>query len=414
MRETTANLVSGVAATEVRPATARGGRQRVVIVHDQARRGLGVAVGFLVAATVTGVVRAGTGWWLPLHLFAVGALLSAVSAFTQMLAVTWSGAPAPRPAVVRSQRWCLAAGTITLVTGHEIEVTWLFVAGGFAVVAAMVALVPILLQVRRHSVTGRFAPAIEAYVGAVLAGAVGMSLGLVLGAGWARGRAFELRGTHLILNLFGLVGLVIAGTLPYFAATQVRTKMSRRATATAMRVTFAGLMLATAAGALGRVIDRPGLVALGLIAYAAGLLIVVALLPVFGRRQLVWAGPRLVQLLAGIAWWAAMALGLARAAIRPSDDRLILRALVIGGFAQILVSSFAYLGPVLRGGGHERLTAGFRITRSWVSLLAANAAAFATLAGRGTVARVALTVWLVDVATRATLLLTTTRRRVHV
>ncbi|HRD99682.1 MAG TPA: hypothetical protein PLV68_00185, partial [Ilumatobacteraceae bacterium] len=61
----------------------------------------------------------------------------------------------------------------------------------------------------------------------------------------------------------------------------------------------------------------------------------------------------------------------------------MLQALVIGGFAQILVASLAYLGPVLRGGGHRRLSAGFAITRSWTSLAAGNAAALAALTGSG-------------------------------
>ncbi|MFP5487245.1 MAG: hypothetical protein ACLGHQ_02935 [Acidimicrobiia bacterium] len=62
----------------------------------------------------------GAGWWLPLHLFVVGALLTAISAVAQMLAVTWSAAPATWPTVATTQRWLLAAGTIALVTAREI------------------------------------------------------------------------------------------------------------------------------------------------------------------------------------------------------------------------------------------------------------------------------------------------------
>jgi hypothetical protein len=82
---------------------------------------------------------------------------------------------------------------------------------------------------------------------------------------------------------------------------------------------------------------------------------------------------------------------------------------VVGGFAQILVASLAYLGPVLRGGGHERLTAGFAITRSWVSLAAGNTAAVAALVGHDPTLAAALAVWLTDLAVRAGRLLTTTR-----
>ena len=51
---------------------------------------------FVVTAVVAGITRLGAGWWLPPHLFVVGALLSAISATTLMLAVTWSAEHAPR------------------------------------------------------------------------------------------------------------------------------------------------------------------------------------------------------------------------------------------------------------------------------------------------------------------------------
>lgn len=387
--------------TETVPPAGRGAPGRVAEVHGQTKRGLLIAAAFVAAAGVVGVSGVGASWWLPLHLFAAGGLLSAISATTQMLAVTWSAAPAPRPAVAATQRWLLAAGAIALIIGREQHSTWLFVAGGTAVVAAMLGLAAILLRIRQQAVTPRFAPAIEAYVFAVLAGAIGMSIGILLGTGRAGARAIELRDVHLVLNVFGLVGLVIAGTLPYFAATQVRSKMSPRATPTAMRLVFAALAGATAMAASGHFADRPGVVAGGLFVYVVGLAGVLAILPIYVPSRLRWAGPRVVQLLAGIGWWAAMTVALAIAAIRATGDRAILQALVIGGLAQILVASLAYLGPVLRGGGHHRLTAGFAITRSWVSLATANVAAVAALAGHRPTLATAITLWLADVAIRA-------------
>lgn len=395
-------------------AAARGAPGRVVEVHAQTRRGLLIAAVFVVAAVVTGVMRVRAGWWLPLHLFVVGGLLSAISATTQMLAVTWSAGPAPRPLVAAAQRWALAAGATALVVGRETEQTWLFVAGGTTVVVAMLGLASMLIRLRRQAVTPRFVPAIEAYVAATVAGAVGMSIGILLGTGRAVGGAVELRNVHLVLNVFGLVGLVIAGTLPFFAATQVRSKMSPRATPTAMRVTFAALAVAVVVAAAGHLIERPGVVAGGLITYVLGLLAIARLLPISARGRLRWAGPRVVQLAAGVGWWAAMTVALAVAAIRETDDRAILQALVIGGFAQILVASLAYLGPVLRGGGHRRLAAAFAITRSWVSLAAGNTAAVAALVGHRLALAAALVIWFTDVAFRAGRLLTTTRSDDHV
>ena len=223
----------------------------------------------------------------------------------------------------------------------------------------------------------------------------------MLGVGRGGSRNVEIRGAHLVLNVFGLVGLVIAATLPYFAATQVRSKMSSRATPTTMRITFFVLAAATAVAASGQILDRSGVAAGGLITYAMGLLVVAAMLPVYSKGRLRWAGPRLLQLMSGIAWWVAMTVALALASLRRTDDHAILQTLVIGGFVQILVASLAYLGPVLRGGGHQRLTAGFAITRSWVSLTAGNIAAVAALAGGGPVLAAVLAVWLADIVIRA-------------
>ena len=391
------------------PGTVRGAPGRVVEVHSQTRRGLVVAAAFVVAAVVAGIARVGTGWWLPLHLFVVGGLLSAISATTPMLAVTWSAAPAPRPRVAAAQRWAVASGALALVAGRETDRTWMFVAGGTTVVAAMLGLAMMLTRIRQQAVTPRFAPAIETYVAATLSGAVGMSIGVLLGTGRAGERAVELRDVHLVINVFGLIGLTIAGTLPFFAATQVRSKMSPRATPTAMRLTFAALVAAITVAAIGHLMARPGVVAGGLITYVLGLCATAMMLPICARSRLRWAGPRLVQLMAGLVWWGAMTVALAVATIREAADRAILQALVIGGFAQILVASLAYLGPVLRGGGHRRLTGGFAITRSWVSLAAGNTAAVAALVGHGLALVAALAIWLIDIAIRAGRLLTTTR-----
>ena len=142
--------------------------------------------------------------------FVVGALLTAVSAVTQMLAVTWSAAPAAGARMAATQRWLLAGGAIALVVGREADRTWLFAAGGVAVVVSTLALMVILVRIRGEAITPRFGPAIEAYVAAVVAGAIGMAIGVLLGTGADVTNPAALRQVHLTLNLFGLVGLVVA------------------------------------------------------------------------------------------------------------------------------------------------------------------------------------------------------------
>ena len=73
---------------------------------------------------------------------------------------------------------------------------------------------------------------------------------------------------------------------------------------------------------------------------------------------------------------------------------------------QLLVASLSYLGPVLVGGGAERLAASFRLTRSWAGLVAGNVVALAACAmWAWPVYVVALVLWVVDASARAALLL---------
>ena len=381
-------------------------------MHRQARRGLVQAAIFTIAAVVSAVVPHDTGAWLPLHLFVVGGLLTAISATTQMLAVTWSSAPAPAPWLATAQRWCLAVGTIVVCIGREADANPLIAVGGTAVVAAVAAMIPILVVIRRNSVTDRFAPAIDAYVVAMVCGVVGTTLAIVLATGRDVADGAQLRVVHLTLNLFGLVGLVVAATLPYFAATQARRKMSPRATPVSMRVTAASLSVGAFAAGLGQWRSERIVSAMGLLTYAVGLSVLATMLPIYGRRQLAWAGPRLIQLAAGVAWWIATTVGLAVVVGTGGDDRPVLRSLVIGGFGQILASSLAYLGPVLRGGGHQQLAAGFAITRSWLSLIAGNLAALGALLTQPSMLAVGLLVWFADMIVRAVRLIDT--RDTHV
>jgi len=388
---------------------ARGAKGRVAAAHRQTRRGLGQAAVFSLAAVAAVVVAHRTGYWLPLHLFVLGGLVTAISTTTQMLAVTWSSSSATPDWAANAQRWCLAAGTLVLCVGRETDVVVLVDIGGAAVVASVVALIPMLLVIRNGAITDRFVPAIDGYITAMALGSIGLAVAIVMATGRAPRGWVRLRDVHVMLNVFGLVGLVVTATLPYFSATQARRKMSPRATPTTMRLTIAVLAVAVVIAAIGRWFDGGALTSIGLVVYAAGLVAVGAMLPVYGRGQVAWAGPRLVQLVAGLAWWCAMTALLAFVVAMQGDERPVLIALVIGGFAQILASSLAYLGPVLRGGGHRHLTAGFVITRSWLSLIAGNVAAVAALLAATELFVVALLIWAVDAAARGVWLLVSKR-----
>lgn len=370
---------------------------RVAEMHRHTRRGLAMSGAFVVAAVLATATPGRTDVWLPLHLFLVGAVTSAIATVTQMLAVTWSASPAPRRRIVACQRWMLAVGAVLVVVGRESRRDPWTAVGGALVGTALASVILALVRVRRSARTPRFSPAIDAYVLALAGALSGIALGVGLGTG---SLGLGSRNGHVVINLFAFVGVVIAGTLPYFAATQERSKMATRATPQRIRAVAVGLWLSAIAAGCAAALGAGTAARVSLAAYGVGLVALTALLPIPRRKHVTWAGPRLIQLLAGLAWWTAMTLWIAATYGPAGIDQPALLALVIGAYGQILAASFAYLVPVVRGGGHEQLTSGFRTTRSWAGLALSNIAAVLALADRSTLMTVALAGWAIDASVR--------------
>jgi nitrite reductase (NO-forming) len=359
------------------------------------------ALAFVAAAVAAWATSDST--WLPLHLFLAGGVVLAISGVSLMLTVTWSAAPAPRDRVAWLQRLAVAVGAAGFAAARhlELEPAIVTVAGAVYLVGVAVLAVLLVLTVRR-GVERRFDPAVVAYVAALIAGVGGVFIGIAMAID---APSAELRNAHATINLLGLIGLVIAGTLPFFAATVGRSRTARHLTSRRVTMVIGWQVTALTVAVAGMIADI-GLAAAGLAAYAWGIGAVLWLAPRPTRRQLQWAGPRLLGLWAGAAWWMVAVVA---AAIDVSADEASvftgsqLSVLVVAGYGQILWGSLAYLLPMLRGGGHERLAEGFATTRSWLALLAANVAGVAYLASASVVAMVAVAVWLIDSATRGAL-----------
>ena len=377
-----------------------GAPERVPKAQAQARRSLGVGALFIVAAVVTAVVDTGEGRWVPLHLFLAGAMASIIGGITTLFAVTWSAAPAPSAASMWVQRVLVAAGATGVVLARSLdwpsEVLWA-AAAVFMVGLGLLAVV--LVVTVRAGVKRRFDTAVGWYVAALAAALVAAVLGSRFSTA---ATGIGVRSAHVTLNLLGFIGLIIAGTLPSFIATVGRTKMSPRSNEAALRWLLLLQAGAVTVAAVGFVTDRRPLAVAGLLAYAVGLGFLARRLPAPRQRSLDWAGPRLLALWAGLAWWTA---AVVVAAVDVADERLPFAdhwtlILVVVAFGQILWGSLAYLLPVLRAGGHQMLTQGFRALRSWLGLAAVNLAGLAWVAGLDAVASVAVGVWLVDAGVR--------------
>src|SRR5690606_20888084 len=104
---------------------------------------------------------------------------------------------------------------IGVSTGSDI-VTWV---GALGVAAGLVALIVSIVGVIRKSLLRRFDLSARFYVTAFVTGVAGVVLGAVLGTGSAGAESVSARLVHSHLNLLGLVGLTIVGTLPTFLPT---------------------------------------------------------------------------------------------------------------------------------------------------------------------------------------------------
>jgi nitrite reductase (NO-forming) len=370
----------------------------VPLAHAQARRTLRLMLVFLVAAGVAAAVDRVR--WLPLHLFLAGAVVLAISGVSIMLTVTWSAAPAPPGWAATGQRWAIALGAAGVAVGRRWSAEPLTATAGSLYLVGLVGLAALLVATAARGVERRFDPAVWGYVVAIVAGLAGVGMGIAAatGNGWA-----QVRSMHVTTNLLGLVGLSVAGTLPFFAATVVRAKMSPRATRVRLGIQIAWLAGALGAAVVGFAQEAPDLAMIGLLAYAMGVAAVYATVPRPTRRQLTWAGPRLVGLWAAGAWWILVLIATAadaRAGRAVFAGRWLV-VLVVATYGQVLGASVAYLFPMLRGGGHVRLGEAFAATRSWPGLVAVNMVGLSAAVGfPNQLTAAALAAWVADTAWR--------------
>src|SRR5690606_17719337 len=104
------------------------------------------------------------------------------------------------------------------------------------------------------------------------------------------------RSAHITANMLGMVGLVVGGTMPFFAATVGRSRMSPKATPKRLAITLGWQSSMVAIAVIGLLVGSSPVAAGALGGYAAGVIAVVESLPRPSRRQLQWAGPRLIAL----------------------------------------------------------------------------------------------------------------------
>ena len=320
--------------------------------HRTARAAFRLTGLFVVWAIAWAVVRqvAGEGtWWGPLHVFLVGGVLLAISGATQMFSITWAAATPPDRRLAAAQRWVTAAGATSAVMGVSAGVAWLAAIGAGLVAAGLGVLVWILVGITHRSLLHRFGLTARFYLLALAAGLIGVTLGGLLaikGAGLAH---LNVRTAHMHLNLVGLIGFTIFGTLPTLLPT---TAHHRMVSGSEGRIAF-GLCVGSVAAMVAGIVAGPRLVGAGCaLAAVAGVTILVGIVSRLGLRRMLGSGFPGLLIATGtmwiIGWCANQAVVLAQGNHTVYAGATVLG---VGGVALVLFGSLAYLIPVLSAAG---------------------------------------------------------------
>ena len=355
-----------------------------------------VAAGWSVAVAISG-----GSWWGPVHAALAGGVLLAISGIAQMFTITWAAAPAPSERLAVSQRWTLAVGVAAVLIGVDKDIHWLVIAGAASALLGLGLLATSLVGSVRRSLLRRFDLSSRFYLLAISCGVVGVTLGAMLGAGLVTD--IDMVVVHAHLNLVGLIGFSITGSLPTFLPTLAHHR------AVSGDEAIAGLWLAVAAtlAMAAGVFFGPGSVGVGVGVSGLAMAVVLAgALLRLGWRGADLGGLAYLQVALGSGWLVVWALV---DAVRLLDDGLVrvlngwTGAAVVAGIGQVLAGSLAYLVPVLAGPA-PRLgrNLGRMDSRRWLPLGAANVAGLALVVGEPAVAGAAGAIWFVDVAWRLT------------
>lgn len=376
-----------------------GGAKRVVASHAIARRAFRAGAAFAVAAVVWAIVILvrGGSWWGPIHAFLAGAVLLAIAGASQMFTITWAASPPPPVWMSNTQRWLLVAGTTLVLVSVTAGIDPLVWVGAAAVAIGLIMLGASIIRSVRRSLLRRFDLSARFYLVAFGSGAIGVTVGAILGTDAAGSSFTEWRVAHSHINLVALVGFTIIGTLPTFLVTLAHNRVvSGREALVGWWMCLVGAGSMIVGIWLGRGWVGAGTVLAGLAAF----------LVLGGILQRLWSKGKeylqFIQVSIGVVWLAGWAIydGVSLlAGATPIPFSGITAAAILAGVGQVLLGSLGYLVPVLKGpplgDNFARMT-----DRPWLPLLFANLGGAALIFGFPIAGLVLLAAWVIDFAIR--------------
>lgn len=290
--------------------------------------------------------------WLIVHLTLLGALSHSVMVWSEHFTKTLLRAPGIDGATGRYATLALGSliafismpanfwvGVLAGATIVSVAVTWHFIA---------------ILRLYRRALPSRFRDVTHYYMASALFLPIGAGFGATLAYGLGDTWHARFLASHIIVNLFGWIGLTVIGTLVTFWPTLLRARMDQRAeklAATALPV----FVIAIAIAVTGALIGTRLLVLAGLLTYTAGILWAGrAMIHPLKKRGITEFAPASVA--TGLAWAIAgmvyMSIKLTQSWEAFADSIFTTAAIFAIGFAlQILLGALTHLFPLAVGGG---------------------------------------------------------------
>ncbi|HTN55439.1 MAG TPA: copper oxidase, partial [Microbacterium sp.] len=239
--------------------------------------------------------------WLMLHLLLLGAVTHAILVWSQYFSFALLRSKATdADRRTQSIRLILSnAGAAVVIAGVLTHLWPVTLIGAASLIVAVIWHGVSLIHRARNSMPGRFGRTIRYYIASAALLAVGASLGAWLARGDG---APNLVLAHAFLNVLGWIGLTVAGTVVTLWPTILRTRADEHAASGAARalpLLAAGVVVAATGAALSQLL----IVAVGLAAYLAGLLLIGVSLFRAARQK----APRSFSALSvgmALVWWA--------------------------------------------------------------------------------------------------------------
>ncbi len=296
--------------------------------------------------------------WLLIHLLLLGAVTHSILVWSQHFTdALLHNAPTAAAYRNRSARLLLVNGGAAAVLFAVPTDRWVVAAVGASSVALGVGWHAVSLVAQlRHALGSRFAVTVRYYVASAALLPLGALFGVLMVRGMSEQWHVRIMLAHVMVNVLGWMGLTVLGTVVTLWPTMLRTRIAEGAEEAARRalpLLLAGLLV----GVAGCLADLRALTGLGLLGYAAALVLLARPFVTAARAKppmhfATWS------VAAAVGWLATLVTILgAVVLVVPSwmDAHELADAITPGlaaGFgAQVLLGAMSYLVPVVVGRG---------------------------------------------------------------